>query len=178
MPTTVLVAGAVLMLVGVSFGFVMGQRSSVNPNRETIATVPIMDTASESGALNTPLPGINETLPSASPLATLKPTPTPTPKPKVETTGISLSVVSNEPGQAKLSWSSSLEASSGWKAVWSEHDNPTYPQDSYHFLSDPNTRSETFTDLPSGKTLHFRVGIWHGGDQAYPYSNDVSVTIK
>lgn len=95
-------------------------------------------------------------------------------------TQLTLTAVSQEPGQVRLNWTTKgISAPIGFKTAYSQNPNPTYPQDTWHYLSSPDAREDTFTKLPSGQTLHFRVGVYVGGEKgAYPYSNDIAITVK
>ncbi|MDD2823482.1 MAG: hypothetical protein PHQ59_05380 [Candidatus Daviesbacteria bacterium] len=91
---------------------------------------------------------------------------------------LNLSASSNESGKVSMSWTLNGDPINGFKEVWSEHSNPTYPEDHWNYDSDTNLRSYTFSGLPSGQTLHFRVGIYKSGQGVTTYSNDVTVTVK
>ena len=77
----------------------------------------------------------------------------------------------------KLSWSIyGGDAPKGFKVVKSKEKNPVYPGDDYKYLSDEDTDSYTWKDLSDGKTYHFRVCVYKGGECG-TYSNDVSIEI-
>ncbi|MBN2101014.1 hypothetical protein JW710_03965 [Candidatus Dojkabacteria bacterium] len=77
-------------------------------------------------------------------------------------------------GYAKVSWSVSGDCGeySGFKVVWSQSPNPTYPGDSAAYV-DKNTSVHTISGLTSG-TWYIRVGTYNGG--VTHYSNQVTVT--
>lgn len=77
---------------------------------------------------------------------------------------------------AKLTWTlTNMNSPKGFKVVKNTSGNPVYPGDSYHYLSDSETRSDTWTGMAAG-TYHFRVCEYLGG-ACGEYSNDVAVTI-
>jgi len=89
---------------------------------------------------------------------------------------ISLSV-SKVDNKANLSWSVNGNSPEGFKVVWSTNSGPTYPTregDSFHYKSDPGTRSDTVGNLSAGHTYHFRVCEYLGG-KCGAYSNEVSL---
>jgi len=76
-----------------------------------------------------------------------------------------------------LSWSvSGIDTTDGFKIVKNTSGNPVYPGDAYKYLSEPSTRSYTWTGLAAG-TYHFRVCEYLGGSCG-TYSNDVAVTVE
>jgi hypothetical protein len=77
----------------------------------------------------------------------------------------------------KLNWESNFYSSKGYKVVISNNPNPVYPGNDYHYLSNPETRSDSWTNLQAGKTYHFRVCEYLDGSCG-AYSNDVAVTVK
>jgi len=82
-----------------------------------------------------------------------------------------------DPGKVKLTWTTDgLDASKGFKVVISENENPVYPGNSYHYLTDPGTRLDYWSNLTSGKTYHFRVCQYLGGACGI-YSNDIAVMV-
>ncbi len=93
-------------------------------------------------------------------------------------TSLSLSATSDEPGKVKLNWTLNGEPINGFKEVWADHENPTYPEDHWNYNDSNNLRSYTWNELPSGQTLHFRVGVYKSGQGVTTYSNDVTVTVK
>lgn len=136
----------------------------------------------------TPLPTAT---PTPKPTLTPTPKPTVTPTPKVTTTTsttsdsstssnqtLNLTAASNEAGKVSLSWTLSGDSLDGFKEVWADHANPTYPEDHWNYDSDKGLRSYTWNGLSSGQTLHFRVGVYKGGQGVVSYSNDVTVTVK
>jgi len=76
-----------------------------------------------------------------------------------------------------LNWSLNFTSPKGFKIVKSTESNPVYPGNDYHYLSAPETRSDKWKSLSSGKTYHFRVCEYLGG-ACGTYSNDVAVTIE
>ncbi len=87
---------------------------------------------------------------------------------------ISLSGTSSG-GVVKLSWTlDGMDSEKGFKVVVSDDPNPVYPGDEYHYLSNSETRSDEWSDLPKGKTYHFRVCEYLGGKCGI-YSNDLSI---
>ncbi|MDF1497723.1 MAG: SH3 domain-containing protein [Patescibacteria group bacterium] len=83
-----------------------------------------------------------------------------------------------DPGKVKLTWATTgLDASKGFKVVISESENPVYPGNSYHYLSNPSTRSDYWAKLTDGKTYHFRV-CQYLGNECGVYSNDIAITVK
>lgn len=91
---------------------------------------------------------------------------------------LSLTASSNESGKVSMSWTLNGDPINGFKEVWSTDANPTYPEDHWNYDSDTGLRTYTFSGLPSGQTLHFRVGIYKSGQGVTTYSNDVTVTVK
>lgn len=123
--------------------------------------------------------------PTASPSTTIiplqkqiKPTATAVPTISNNSGQLNLTAGSNEPGKVSMSWTLNGDAANGFKEVWADHANPTYPEDHWNYDSDTNLRSYTFSGLPSGQTLHFRVGVYKSGQGVTTYSNDVTVTVK
>ncbi|MFA5933549.1 MAG: fibronectin type III domain-containing protein [Microgenomates group bacterium] len=91
---------------------------------------------------------------------------------------LSLTAASNESGKVSMNWTLNGDPINGFKEVWSEDANPTYPEDHWNYDSDTNLRNYTFSGLSSGQTLHFRVGVYKSGQGVTTYSNDVTVTVK
>lgn len=73
----------------------------------------------------------------------------------------------------QVSWSLSGAWTTGYKVVWDTNANPTYPEDSWHYVF---STSDTVTGLTSGQTYHFRVCLYNGGCSDR-YSVDRSVAI-
>jgi hypothetical protein len=96
-------------------------------------------------------------------------------QPSTSSKSISLksSVAAN--GTVTLNWTANFTSSQGFKTVKSTQINPVYPGNDYHYLSEPNTISDTWTGL-SGGTYHFRVCEYLGGSCG-TYSNDISVIV-
>lgn len=75
-----------------------------------------------------------------------------------------------------LKWSTNgVDVPKGFKVITSVESNPVYPGSTYHYLSDPAKRADTWSGLPAG-THHFRVCQYLGGACGV-YSNDVAVTV-
>ncbi len=89
---------------------------------------------------------------------------------------IDLSVTPVSGGKAEISWSlTDMTSPKGFKVVIDEEVNPVYPGNEYHYYSDPEKRSDTWTGLQTGQTYHFRVCEYLGG-YCGTYSNDVAIT--
>lgn len=72
-----------------------------------------------------------------------------------------------------LSWTTAnLDASQGYKVVYNTTGNPTYPNDNPRYISNPATKSTTFS-LKDGKTYYFRV-CRYTGSGCDTYSNQVT----
>lgn len=69
-----------------------------------------------------------------------------------------------------------MTSAKGFKIVKSTEPNPVYPGNDYHYLSDPDVRSDNWTDLSSG-TYHFRVCEYLGGSCGI-YSNDLTLIVQ
>ncbi|HOZ81047.1 MAG TPA: hypothetical protein PK370_02380, partial [Candidatus Woesebacteria bacterium] len=92
-----------------------------------------------------------------------------------EVKSISLSG-SKDGSSAKLHWNVEGNSSKGFKVVWSQNDNPTYPcreGDSYDYLSESGVRDWT-RGMEGGKTIKFRVCEYLGG-KCGVYSNQVVI---
>ncbi|MEI7452550.1 MAG: hypothetical protein WCK37_05130 [Candidatus Falkowbacteria bacterium] len=75
-----------------------------------------------------------------------------------------------------FSWSlQNMTSSMGFKVVKADHENPVYPGDDYHYLSDANVTSDTWSDLGAG-TYYFRVCEYLGG-KCGVYSQNLKVEI-
>ncbi|MFA5000565.1 MAG: hypothetical protein WC545_04425 [Patescibacteria group bacterium] len=81
-------------------------------------------------------------------------------------------------GKVKLNWtkSSGLSSPLGFKVVVSEQENPVYPGNDYHYLSNASTSSDTWEGLAPG-TYYFRVCQYLGGKCGI-YSNNEIVVIS
>jgi len=91
---------------------------------------------------------------------------------------INLSVEALEGGKAQINWNLvDMTSPKGFKVVASEQPDPVYPGNDYHYISNPDQTSDTWDDLTSGKTYHFRVCEYLGGFCG-TYSPDVSITAK
>lgn len=91
---------------------------------------------------------------------------------------IALTVTAIGDGKAALVWTlKDMTSPKGFKTVVSEQANPVYPGNDYHYLTDPNQATDTWTSLTAGKSYHFRVCEYLGG-YCGTYSNDVIVTVN
>lgn len=89
---------------------------------------------------------------------------------------IDLSVTPVSGGKAEITWSlTDMTSPKGFKVVIDEAENPVYPGNEYHYYSDPDKHTDTWTGLKAGQTYHFRVCEYLGG-YCGTYSNDVSIT--
>jgi len=95
-------------------------------------------------------------------------------------TGIVLSA-KKEDDAAKLEWMiSGGKAPKGFKVMVSENENPVYPGNDYHSLTDPKAVSDEWKKddsskkLETGKSYHFRICVY-GSESCETYSNDVQV---
>jgi len=80
-------------------------------------------------------------------------------------------------GKVLLNWSViDMYSAKGFKVVYSTSPNPVYPGNEYHYLSDPNVRSDKWVGLAPG-TYHFRVCEYLGGSCGI-YSNDITITVQ
>jgi cytochrome c oxidase assembly protein Cox11 len=80
-------------------------------------------------------------------------------------------------GIVYLNWVlSDMTSAQGFKVVYSETANPVYPGNTYHYLSDPNVRTDSWEGLSAG-TYHFRVCEYLGGSCG-KYSNDLVLTVQ
>jgi len=76
----------------------------------------------------------------------------------------------------KLVWTlTNTNSPKGFKVVKSTAANPVYPGNDYHYLSESDNRSDTWSGLTNG-TYHFRVCEYLGGACGL-YSNDLTLTI-
>lgn len=115
---------------------------------------------------------------SVSPTQSVSPTPKPTSTPSAVSGGLQLFASAGN-GVVTFSWKYSGEAPSGFKLMKSLTEYPTYPLregDVYKRITDPTARSYTWAGLESGKTYHFRIGVYDGEGKITLYSNDVSAT--
>jgi hypothetical protein len=79
-------------------------------------------------------------------------------------------------GQVGLSWSlNDLTSSKGFKVVAASHENPIYPGDKYHYLSDADVRVDSWDELSAG-TYYFRVCEYLGG-KCGVYSNNLKLVV-
>lgn len=80
-------------------------------------------------------------------------------------------------GKAYLEWSVlGVDVPKGFKVVESVDADPVYPGNTYHYYSDPDKRTDTWTGLSSG-IHHFRVCQYLGGSCGV-YSNDLTLIIQ
>ncbi|MFH1839227.1 MAG: SH3 domain-containing protein [Patescibacteria group bacterium] len=78
-------------------------------------------------------------------------------------------------GKVYVNWVvNGVDVPMGFKIVKSEDPNPVYPGDTYHYYSETNKRSDTWSGL-SG-TYHFRVCQYLGGACGV-YSNDIELSL-
>lgn len=78
--------------------------------------------------------------------------------------------------KVSLKWAlNGLTSQNGFKVVIANHENPVYPGDEYHYLSDANVRADSWSGLSAG-TYYFRVCEYLGG-KCGVYSNNVKLTI-
>ena len=81
-------------------------------------------------------------------------------------------------GKVSINWDLvNMDSPKGYKVVVSEEPDPVYPGNDYHYISNPEQTSDTWSDLTPGKTYHFRVCEYLGGFCG-TYSPDVSVIVK
>ncbi len=74
-----------------------------------------------------------------------------------------------------LTWTlTDMVSDQGFKVVWNTSENPVYPGDEYHYLSDKSARADTISGLEVGQTYHFRVCEYLSGTCG-AYSNNVSL---
>ena len=79
---------------------------------------------------------------------------------------------------AQVNWTvSNFTSEQGFKVVMADHANPVYPGDDYHYLSDPNARSDKWYDLFQSGTYYFRVCEYLGGTCGV-YSNNLALKIS
>jgi len=91
----------------------------------------------------------------------------------VSSGSITLSGSINSEDIAAVNWSlKDMTSSMGFKVVVADHENPVYPGDEYHYLSNANTRADSWGDL-SG-TKYFRVCEYLGG-KCGVYSNNLKL---
>ncbi|HNX11342.1 MAG TPA: hypothetical protein PKI61_04340, partial [bacterium] len=77
-------------------------------------------------------------------------------------------------GKINLNWTlANMTSPNGFKVVVAGHENPIYPGDTYHYLSSPTVRSDSWSDLPAG-THNFRVCEYLGGACGV-YSNNLQL---
>lgn len=77
----------------------------------------------------------------------------------------------------KLNWAlSNMTSKMGFKVVVADHENPVYPGDEYHYLTDANIRADEWGGLRNG-VHYFRVCEYLGG-KCGVYSNNIKVTVS
>jgi hypothetical protein len=89
--------------------------------------------------------------------------------------------VNNDLGKMYLEWTVDDEAKvpNGFKIAYSKtNTEPVYPGDSYHYLTDPTTRTDTITDAKPGYTYYFRVCQYDGTGTCLAYSNVVELMLE
>lgn len=116
-----------------------------------------------------------------APVPTSVPTSAPTPKPAVkegtkkETATVSSSSlnlkVEARAGGAMMKWTG--DSSNGFKACYSERENPSYPADNCTYKS-AGDRMHEIGGLTAGKTYHFRVGVYGTDGKVSIYSNSTT----
>ncbi|MBU2566667.1 SH3 domain-containing protein [Patescibacteria group bacterium] len=91
---------------------------------------------------------------------------------------INLNVSPIAGGKADISWDlTDMTSPKGFKIVIDDEVDPVYPGNDYHYLTDPEVRSDVWTGLTAGKTYHFRVCEYLGG-YCGTYSNDVMISAQ
>lgn len=97
-------------------------------------------------------------------------------QPQISSNGqITLTAILVDPGKVKLTWDSTADTPKGFKVVISESENPVYPGNDYHYLSDPSIRQDTWSGL-GNKTYHFRV-CQYLGSACGVYSNNATIQV-
>ncbi len=90
--------------------------------------------------------------------------------------GIIELVVVQKEGRVVLEWKvSGMETPLGFKVVKGKEENPVYPGNDYHYLSNASTRRDEWKGLPTG-IYSFRVCEYLGGACGV-YSNNVKVEV-
>ncbi len=78
--------------------------------------------------------------------------------------------------RADLKWAvSNFTSEQGFKIVMGNQPDPVYPGNDYHYLSDPNTRTDSWYDLTPG-TYYFRACEYLGGSCGI-YSNNLMLKV-
>ncbi|MFZ6015603.1 MAG: SH3 domain-containing protein [Patescibacteria group bacterium] len=91
---------------------------------------------------------------------------------------IDLTVTPVAGGKANITWTlTDMTSPKGFKVVKDTNPDPVYPGNDYHYLADPESRSDTWTGLSAGETYHFRVCEYLGG-YCGTYSNDVEIVAQ
>lgn len=94
-----------------------------------------------------------------------------------ETSGVKSILLSGS--GANINWSVVGYSANGFKVAWSKNSGPTYPTrpgDEYHYLSDPNARTDTITAFDGAGNYFVRVCEYLGG-KCEVYSNEISVSL-
>lgn len=90
-------------------------------------------------------------------------------------TGITLTSASKEKG-VHLFWTTSgLDTSKGYKILKNTSGNPTFPEDGYIYVENPNTKNYYF-DLKDGKTWFIKVCQYLSSGDCGAYSNQIKFT--
>lgn len=78
--------------------------------------------------------------------------------------------------KVSLKWTlSNMTSAQGFKVVYSDKENPVYPGNEYHYLTEPTVRSDFWESLPAG-VYYFRVCEYLGGKCGI-YSNNLRIEI-
>jgi hypothetical protein len=90
------------------------------------------------------------------------------PAPDTQPASISITSISDaESGKAVIKWKAEGDFPQGFKVVWSDKNpNPTFPDDTWQYVSDPSARQTTVDGAP-GKTYMFRVCQYDGSGCAF-----------
>ncbi len=95
-----------------------------------------------------------------------------------EKSAITLTAQATDPNTVQFDWEPNdelTEMSEGWRIVYSEEENPTYPSLWWYERGETH-REKLWKGLPAGDA-HFRVCAVVD-DECQVYSNDVSITVK
>ncbi|MFH1661935.1 MAG: hypothetical protein ABIA02_02470 [Candidatus Falkowbacteria bacterium] len=80
---------------------------------------------------------------------------------------------------SRIEWEVDGYSTKGFKVVWSQNENPVYPNrdgDKYHYYSDPNKVTDDLTAFSGSGTYYVRVCEYLGGACGV-YSNEISVQL-
>ncbi len=86
-----------------------------------------------------------------------------------------------ENGKFLLEWTvdDDSKITHGFKVAYSKtNEEPVYPGDSYHYLSDSSVRSDKITDAKVGYTYYIRVCQYDGNGTCLAYSNAISLKLE